>query len=65
MRDAVLRLTKRQPVDKLLKALAVLGKVDGIGLVPRIGMPASSSAAAIFSGVCPPSCTTTPCISPA
>jgi hypothetical protein len=31
-------------VQQLLEALAVLGQVDGVGLVPRIGMPASSSA---------------------
>ena len=30
------------------------------GDVPRIGMPASSSALASFSGVCPPNCTITP-----
>ena len=30
------------------------------GLVPRIGIPASSSACASFSGVCPPNWTITP-----
>ncbi len=30
------------------------------GEVPRIGTPAASSALASRSGVCPPSCTTTP-----
>jgi hypothetical protein len=30
------------------------------GEVPRIGMPASSSACASLSGVCPPNCTITP-----
>ena len=34
------------------------------GVVPRIGMPASCSAFASFSGVCPPNCTITPCSVP-
>ena len=64
MGNAVLRL-KVEPVDKLLEPLAVFGKVDGVRAGPQIGMPASSRAAAIFSSVCPPSCTTTPCMVPA
>jgi hypothetical protein len=34
------------------------------GEVPRIGMPAFSSALASFSGVWPPNCTITPSSSP-
>ena len=35
------------------------------GEVPRIGMPAFSSASASFSGVWPPNCTMTPSSVPA
>jgi hypothetical protein len=39
---------------------AVLGGVDGVRRVPQIGTPAASSRRASFSGVWPPSCTSTP-----
>ena len=58
--DAALGLLQLELLDQRLEAVAVLGEVDGVGDVPRIGTPAFSSGSASFSGVWPPNCTMTP-----
>ena len=61
---AVGRLAQPQLVQQLRKRSRSSARSMASGEVPRIGMPAASSARASFSGVWPPNWTITPSTSP-